>query len=94
METNRRASDLFLEHVTKIVYSILRKEKLLQSEFHIGKVEEVISDRQLSVFVDGSNTSQKIKCNPDVTFTVNDQVIVIFINNNPNSKYVLSRIAF
>jgi hypothetical protein len=94
MENKRSFSDMFLEHVTKIVYSILRKEKLLQTEFHMGKVESVLSVNQLTVFVDGSDTSQKIKSNPDATFNVDDQVIVIFINNNPNNKYVLSRITF
>jgi hypothetical protein len=94
MENNRNGSDVFLDSVMKVVYKVLRKEKLLQSEFHIGKVEQVISDRQLSVFVDGSDTAQKIKCNPDVTFSVGEQVIVIFINNDPKNKYVMSRILF
>jgi hypothetical protein len=94
MKNNRNSSDVFLDSVMKVVYKVLRKERLLQSEFHIGKVESVISTNQLSVFVDGSDTAQKIKCNPDITFNVGEQVIVIFINNDPKNKYVLSRILF
>lgn len=94
MENNRSFSDMFVENVMKVVYKVLRKEKLLQSEFHMGIINQVISNKQLSVFVDGSNIAQTIRCNPDVTFSIGEQVIVIFINNDPKNKYVMSRILF
>lgn len=94
METKKRANDTFLEKVKKIIYTILRKEKLLQSEFHFGKVNQVISTKQLSVFIDGDTTAQTVRCNPDVTFNVGDNVLIVFVNNDPKSKIVTQRIVY
>jgi ribosome biogenesis GTPase A len=94
MENNRNASDVFVENMMKVVYKVLRKENLLQSEFHMGKVAEVLPNYYLSIYIDGSSTTQKVKCNPDITFHANDQVIVIFINNDSKNKYVMSRVLF
>lgn len=78
----------FYDVVKKIVYQILIKEKLLQSEWHLGKVESVIDSKTLSVYVDGSTTPQTIPCNPDVTFNVGDEVFVLFVNNDSRNKFV------
>lgn len=94
MENNRSFGDIFLEKGMKVVYKVLQKEKLLQSEFHFGKVDSVISSSQIKCFIDGSSTSVTVPCNPDVTFNVGDSVIVIFINNDPKNKYCLSRIVY
>lgn len=94
IESNKRQSTVLLDTIKKVVYSILGKEKLLQSEFHFGKVNQVISNKQLSVFVDGDTTAINISCNPDITFNLNDNVIVIYINNDPKNKYCLARIEY
>jgi hypothetical protein len=78
----------FYDAVRKIVYQILTKEKLLQSEWHLGTVESVIDSKTLSVYVDGSTTPQAIPCNPDVTFNVGDEVFVLFVNNDSRNKFV------
>jgi hypothetical protein len=81
----------FAEVVSQIVYSILKNENLLKSEWHLGEVESVISSTMLNVYVDGAIQSQKIPCNPDVTFNKGDSVFVIIINNDSRNKYVISK---
>jgi hypothetical protein len=81
----------FIDHVTKIVYGILKNEGLLKSEWHLGKVESVISSTKISAFIDGSNVSQVIPANPDVTFNVGDEIFVIFLNNDSKNKYAIAR---
>jgi hypothetical protein len=81
----------FIDHVTKIVYGILKNENLLKSEWHLGKVDRVISNTKISAFVDGSNVSQIIPCNPDVTFNSGDEIFIIFLNNDSRNKYAISK---
>lgn len=82
---------LFIEKVKNIVYSILNKNNLLQGNWHVGKVDTVVSPTRLYCFVDGSNTSQLIASNPDVTFSPNDEIFIIFINNNSKDKFALCK---
>lgn len=79
------------EFIEKKIYSILREKRILGGEWHLGKVESVISSKKISVYVDGSDTPQRIPCNPDVTFNVGDHVWVIFVNGDSRNKFVLSK---
>jgi hypothetical protein len=72
----------------KLIYDILTKERVFQSEWHYGEVNEVVSTKTLSVFVDGSTQAQNIPCNPDVTFNVGDSVFVHFLNKDSKNKFV------
>lgn len=82
---------MLLDTVKRIVYKIFEKEGVLRGEWHLGKVKTVISTKMLEVYLDGSETAIKIPCNPDVTFNVNDEVFVIFINKKTSDKFVLCR---
>jgi hypothetical protein len=76
----------------EIVYNVLRKEKLIGGgSWHVGTVDEVISDKRLRVFVDGNDVSQIVSCNPDIAFSKGDEVWIIFVNKNPIDKFVLSK---
>lgn len=79
------------EDIRKITLDIIQELKLLNGQWHFGKVDQVVSPSQLKVFVDGSTTSQTINCNPDITFQPNDHVIIVYINGNPRDKFVISR---
>jgi len=78
----------FMDKVKKIIYAILRKENILQGQWHMGKVEEVLSNKLLSVYIDGSDEAQKIPCNPDVSFSQEDKVFVLYVNGNSKDKFV------
>jgi hypothetical protein len=81
----------FYEYVKQIVIDILKSNGMFIGQWHVGTVDQVISPTRLKVFVDGSNTSQTIPCNPDVTFNVGDYVWVVYINGNPRDKFVLCK---
>lgn len=86
-----KLDEKFMKYVKRIVYQILNNENLLRREWHLGKVESVIDTKSLMVFVDGSITSQKVSCNPDITFAANDEVWVLFINGDSKNKFVISK---
>jgi len=81
----------FYKIIEEIVKEQLKKEKLLNGNWHLGTVDSVIDSKKLKVLVDGGQLPQTISCNPDVTFSVGDSVWVIFINGNPRDKFVLSK---
>lgn len=74
--------------IKEIVLTVLHNEKLYKTDWHLGKVEKVISPTMLSVFVDGSNVSQRIPCTPKVSFSVGDEVYVLFVNGKSVDKFV------
>lgn len=74
--------------VKKIVYIILRKENLLQGQWHIGTVKTVLSPYMLDVYVDGSENSQKIPCNPDIKFLEGEKIWILYINGDNRNKFV------
>lgn len=80
----------FHDLIKTIVQNELKAQNLV-GNWHLGVVDSVTSSKKLSVFVDGSTTAQSISCNPDVTFNVNDEVWVVFINGNPRDKFVISK---
>ncbi|MGD6876760.1 hypothetical protein [Bacillus infantis] len=79
------------QDIENIVYNILNKEKLLNKQWHLGTIDTVISPLKVKVFVDGSDVSQTVSCNPDITFTSGDYVWVLYINGNPRDKFVISK---
>lgn len=79
------------DQMKEIVLDVMKAEGLLVGQWHLGTVDEIVSPTKLKVFVDGSDTSQTISCNPDVVFTAGSHVWVVFINGNARDKFVLSR---
>ncbi|WEG18481.1 hypothetical protein PQ478_08360 [Alkalihalophilus pseudofirmus] len=77
--------------IRTIVYDILDDENVLIGEWHLGSVEEVLSENMLKVFVDGSDVSQRIPSNPDVEFTSGDHVWVHFVNKDSKNKFVTGK---
>jgi len=77
--------------VKKIVYKVLHAENLTQREWNHGEIESVIDSKFANVYVNGSNNTQKIPTNPDITFAAGDKVFVIFINRDPKDKFVISK---
>ncbi len=86
-----KANEMFYQSVKKIVEQILVDKNVLRGDIHYGEVDEVISSSKLKVKLDGSDTPQKIPCNPDITFNIGDQVVVQFFNKNPKDKFVICR---
>jgi len=81
-------NDEFLDIVRSIFYTELKKLNKLTGEWHLGKVNSVISPYVLSVFVDGSTSAQNIPCNPNIIFNKDEEVWVHYINGNPMDKFV------
>jgi hypothetical protein len=69
------------------IYKILQEEKLLQGEWHLGKVDGILSRYSLRAFIDGSETSYSIPCNPNIIFTVGDEIWVHFVNGDSKNKF-------
>lgn len=86
-----RKNELSYQQIESIIYNVLNENKLLNNQWHVGKVDSILSPTKLKVFVDGSETSLTVSCNPDITFNVGDYVWVIFINGNPRDKFVISK---
>ncbi len=72
----------------KIIKKVLKEENLSRNEWHVGKVSSVISTKLLNVYVNGSTIVQKIPCNPNVTFSVGEEVWVHFVNGDSKNKFV------
>jgi hypothetical protein len=81
----------FHRTVEQTVMNILKTEGLLNSQWGYGKVDEVISSSKLKVFVNGGLESTLIPCNPDITFSPEDHVVVVNVNGNTNDRFVISR---
>jgi len=79
------------DQVAEIVLDVMRTQGLLVGQWHLGTVDQIVSTTKLKVFVDGSEISQTISCNPDVVFGVGNHVWVIYINGNPRDKFVLTK---
>jgi hypothetical protein len=80
-----------LNTVEQLVLKVLDSNRLLTGNWHLGSVDQIISAGKLKVFVDGSDTSQTVSCDPDKTFSQGDHVWVVFINGNPRDKFVISK---
>ncbi|MDT0160259.1 hypothetical protein [Bacillus sp. AG4(2022)] len=87
MRNNKQDYDAIVEIVKNTINSL----GLQVGQWHLGKVTEVVSLTKLKVIVDDGQFAQTVSCNPDITFAVDDQVWVIFINGNPRDKFVLSK---
>ena len=84
-------SQNFLDAVRSIVQAELNNLGLLQGQWHLGKVSSVINSKQITAYVDGSTTAQTIASNPSVTFSVNDEIWIIFVNGNSKDKFALCK---
>lgn len=87
MEGNQGEYKQFVDFITKIVRDEINQLK----EWHLGEIESVIDTKKVRCFVDGSNLSQIISCNPDIIFNQGDHVWVIFINSDSKNKFVISK---
>lgn len=91
MQNIREAKEKFVQEIMNIVYKVLRKEKVLQGEWHLGKVESVISPTQIKCFIDGGTVAQTVAANPDVTFAIGNEIWIIYPNRDSNSKFALCK---
>ncbi len=87
---HRQAKD-FDTYLEQIINQVLEKKGLLNGMWHLGEVVSVISTKKLGIKIDGSSNIQTVPCNPDVTFSVGDQVWVVYINGNSKDKFVISK---
>lgn len=88
---NSNSREYLYNLIASIVQTEVRNSGLLNGNWHLGKVESVINSKRLNILVDGSSIPQPIPCNPDVTFSPQDEVIVIFLNGNSKNKFVICR---
>jgi len=77
--------------IKDIVIEVLHDNGVLKGNWRLGKVDTVISDKKLTVFVDGNIRSQTISCNPDITFVSGDYVWIVNINGSSQDKFVISK---
>jgi hypothetical protein len=78
--------------IEKMVMKILTEQKVLNSTFLLGKVDQVISESKLRVFINGSTVAQLVNCNPDITFSVGDHVVIANLSRtSSHDKFVISR---
>lgn len=91
METNQNEYNQFCNLIRKIVKEELKNNNLLTGDWHLGKVESIVSTSPpvLSVLVDGSTIAQKIAYNPTITFTPGQEIFVLFINGDSKNKFAL-----
>ena len=85
------SQDYIYKLVSEIVRTEIRNLGLLKGDWHLGKVHSVIDSKKLNVYVDGATVHQPIPCNPDVMFSPQDEVIVIYLNGNSKDKFCLCR---
>jgi hypothetical protein len=74
--------------ITNIVYTVLNNEGVLRGPWRLGKVESVVSNNLLRVYIDDSETAQTVPCDPDKNFIAGDDVYVVYINGDPKDKFV------
>jgi hypothetical protein len=87
MTNIREAKELFVQEIMNIVYKVLSKERLLQGDHHLGKVESIVDSTKIKCFIDGSTTAVTVAKSPDRTYAVGDEIWVIYPNRDANSKY-------
>jgi hypothetical protein len=91
VENKNAIKEALVQEIMKIIYKVLRMENLLQSEWHLGKVESIVDSTHIKCFIDGSSTAVTVPKSPDKTFTVGDEIWVIFPNRNVNNKFALEK---
>lgn len=78
----------FMSTLKTLIYKIIEESNIINCEWHVGKVANIIDSKTLTVYVDGTTVAQKIPCNPDITFSANDEVWVHFVNGDSKNKFV------
>lgn len=77
-----------IETIKTVIYDELGKSGLLNGTFKFGRVEKVLSNTRLSVYEGGSRQTQVIHCNPDINFSIGDEVFIQYVNGNPRDKFI------
>lgn len=77
----------------KVVMQVLKKNGMLKGNKTFGIVEDIINTATLNVFMQHSQTTERVKCSPHVPFKLGDNVLVEYINNNPHDMFVLGVIS-
>lgn len=79
----------FHDLIKTMIRDELKAQGLLVGQWHLGKVGQTISTKQLKCYIDGGDALQTVACNPKVTFAVNDEIWVVYINGNPRDKFAI-----
>ena len=81
-----------IDAIKKIVRATLKEYNINQQIHHYGTVERVNGDNTVNIHIDGAEEIKRnVRCNPDVVFKETDKVIVLYINGNSKSPFVLCR---
>lgn len=75
------------------IMQILRKNGMMQGNKTFGTVAEVINDKSLMVEMTQSNSTEMVRCSPNIDFYVGDRVLIEYINNNPHDRFVVALIS-
>ncbi len=76
----------FIDLLEKLIGKQLQKKM-----FHLGKIASIDGDRA-SVYIDGSTIpTPNVPYNPNIKFNAGEEVWVVFINFDPNDKFILCK---
>ncbi|GED72724.1 hypothetical protein BRE01_64260 [Brevibacillus reuszeri] len=80
-----------LHGIRELIREEFKNEGLLKEPWRFRKIDEVLSPTKVKCFVDGSDTSIVISCNPDVLFRKNDEVWIVNTARDNKSRFVLCK---
>lgn len=76
----------FIDLLEKLIGKQLQKKM-----FHLGKIASIDGDRA-SVYIDGSTIpTPNVSYNPNIKFNAGEEVWVVYINFDPNDKFILCK---
>ncbi len=76
----------FIDLLEKLIGKQLQKKM-----FHLGKIASIDGDRA-SVYIDGSTIpTPNVPYNPNIKFNAGEEVWVVYINFDPNDKFILCK---
>jgi parallel beta-helix repeat protein len=76
----------FIDLLEKLIGKQLQKKM-----FHLGKIASIDGDRA-SVYIDGSTIpTPNVPYNPNIKFNTDEEVWVVYINFDPNDKFILCK---
>lgn len=80
----------FQNNLIKTIKDLVKQElKGLNNRDHYGRIDSVVDQYKAYVYVDNGTISQLIPTNPNITFSANEEVYVVFINGDEKDKFVL-----
>lgn len=74
----------------KATMNTLEKNNRLVGNKRFAIVEDVLNETTLLVYFDQSHETIQVNCSPHVVYELGDRVIVEYINNDPQDRYVTS----